>query len=1026
MQFRILGPLEVWDDDRPVSVGGPQQRALLAVLLVDANRVVSADRLVGELWHTDPPPAARRLLQGCVRRLRRVLPGDRLLTSQPGYLLRVLPGEVDADRFDELVAAAAGSDDAGASALLAEALELWRGPALDGVTAESCQTWARELEERRQTVLEDRIDADLRLGRHHDLAGELRALVGAQPLRERRWAQLIRALHAAGRQADALAAYRDLRQVLVDQLGVEPSAEVQEIHRAILAGDAPAEPGPAPVPAQLPAAIATFTGRDEQLKELDSRLGAGTVVVTAIDGTAGVGKTALAVHWAHRVRERFADGQLYVNLRGFAPAPPMRPIDALVGFLRAMGVAAEEIPVDVEQAAALYRTLLADRRMLILLDNARNPDQVRPLLPGGAGCLVLVTSRDKLNGLVALDGAHRVTLDVLAPDEAAVLLARIIGRERVEAEPDATGELARVCALLPLALRIAAANLADQPWRTVAGFAAALAEGNRLAELSVAGDDRAAVRAAFDLSYATLPVAAQRVFALLGLVPGPDVTQDAAAALAGIGASEAGTSLDRLAAAHLLAQHAPGRYTFHDLLRAYAAQHGERTADRDAASRRLHHWYVRTAHAATRVLYPHMLFLPVDTEDVFGEPAEALAWLDDERPNLVAAVTPAGGPPAWLLADALRGYLMARMHTVDWLTVAEAGLDAATAAGDLTAQAAARLSLGDAHQRLSRYPEAVGHYTAGLGLAQRAHWTDGQAALLRNLGNVYWPMGRLRDAADHYTRALALYERAGQTAGQALSLGSLGLAYRHLGRLADAADHLGRALILFRDIGSRSAEAACLGNLAEVCHDLGELDRAAGHGTRSLDLYRESGDRGGEADTCRVLAGIHLDLGDPGRALDLARTALDLARDIRDRRVEANALNTLSTVYERIGRYRAAVQGHRQALDLAEESGNAYPKAQALLGLATAHRGRHELPEAESTARRAVETTCEIGYRALEGRALALLAVVQLDLGRPQDAARSAREALSVCRATGIVPTELQQFFHRRPVDSASPRLEST
>lgn len=976
MDFRILGPLEVWDDGRQVAVGGPQQCALLAVLVLGANKVVSADRLVSELWSEPPPPAARRLLQGCVVRLRRVLPADRLVTRSPGYVLEVRPGELDADRFDDLVAAAdpllgkrspEALDEAGR--LLTDALALWRGPALDGIDTQTCQTQARRLDERRQAALEARVDVDLYRGCHAELVGELRAHVHAHPLRERLWAQLILALYGAERQADALAAYREVRHNLVEQLGAEPNAVLKGIERTILAGGDALEEyrsargyGHDVVPAQLPAAIAAFTGREAHLKELDERLGLPVVSVTVIEGTAGVGKTALAVHWAHLVRDRFSDGQLYVNLRGYAPNPPMRPIDALVGFLYALGVPADKIPVELDQVAALYRSLLADRRVLIVLDNARSPEQVRPLLPGGAGCLVLITSRDKLNALVALDGAGRITLDAFAPDEASLLLARILGGDRVAAEPEATAGLAKACAFLPLALRIAAANLTSQPWRGIAAFG--------LVDLKVGEDE--AVRAAFDLSYTALAPAVQRMFRLLGMLPGPDVTRDAAAALAGTTAQEAERLLDRLAGAHLLSQYMPGRYTFHDLLRAYAAG----LAHDDEAAQRLYDWYVDATRAAVTLLYPHMLFLPHPACAAgFADHAKALAWLDEERPNLLAAVT--HGPPraAWLLADALRGYLMARMHTVDWLTIAEAGLAAARADGDLKAQAAARLSLGDVHQRLSQYPRAVDHYTLGLDLARQAEWLDGQAALLRNLGNVYWPLGRLGDAAEHYRQALALYEQTGQLAGQALSVGSLGLASRHLGRLAEAAAHLGRALVLFRQIGSRSAEAACCGNLGEVHHDLGRFDHAIDHLTRSLELYRETGDRGGEADTLRVLAAVHRDTGADQRAFELARAALDLAADIGDRRVEANALNTLAGVHERLGRHDQAVDGHLRALDLANESGNVYPKVVALLGL-----GR---------AREALAVSREFGYRTLEGHALTALG------------AEHAKLALDIHRETG-------------------------
>jgi hypothetical protein len=391
----------------------------------------------------------------------------------------------------------------------------------------------------------------------------------------------------------------------------------------------------------LPADVTAFTGRRRQLEALDGLLESGAdttaVVISAIAGTAGVGKTGLAVHWAHRVRDRFPDGQLYVNLRGYAPTPPASPLEALAGVLRALGVAAEQVPVETEQAAGLYRTLLADKRMLVLLDNARDPDQVRPLLPGGPGSLVVVTSRHRLSGLVVKEGACRLTLDVLTPEEANQLLARLLGETRVHAEPAAAAELARACAHLPLALRIAAATLADRPQLSIAGYVAELGQGDRLGALAVDGDEQAAVRAAFDLSYAALAPGARRLFRLLGLVPGPEVTADAAAALTGTLPERAARLLDRLAAAHLIDQDTAGRFAFHDLLRLYAAErarHEDTGEERKAATRRLLDWYLHTVDAAARMLYPDKLRLPLPLAEAprpatpFADHRGALAWCE--------------------------------------------------------------------------------------------------------------------------------------------------------------------------------------------------------------------------------------------------------------------------------------------------------------------------------------------------------------------------------------------------------------
>src|SRR5882757_8979499 len=552
MRFAVLGPLEVSADGRGIALGGPQQRALLAVLLLNAGTVVSADRLVECLWGQRTPAAARSLLQGCVSALRRALqsgaaPGRQpLVTRSPGYCLELQPGELDLDQFEELVTtanqlAADGSRTAWeqAAGLLGQALALWRGPVLDGVALDACQADMARLEERRLTVLQQRVDAELRAGHRGDLVGELESLVQTHPLRERFWAQLMIALRGADRQGDALAAYQRVRGILVDQLGVEPGAALQRLHSQILAGVDPDEvqrpdsgataesaekSPPRPVPAQLPPAVAAFTGRDEHLKDLDVLLsGDGSVAALAvISGAAGVGKTALVVHWAHRVRGHFGDGQLYVNLRGHASTPPMRPIEALARFLQALGIPAENVPVDLDQAAGLCRSLLSDKRMLVVLDNAHSAGQVRPLLPGSAGCVVLVTSRSRLAGMVARDGARPLTLDVLDHHEALTLLARVLGDERVQLEADQSEQLVERCGRLPLALRIAAANLLCQPDRRIADQVAAMVDAERLNALQIDDDEESAVRAAFALSYDALAEPSRLLFRRLGLAPGQD------------------------------------------------------------------------------------------------------------------------------------------------------------------------------------------------------------------------------------------------------------------------------------------------------------------------------------------------------------------------------------------------------------------------------------------------------------------------------------------------------------------------
>jgi tetratricopeptide (TPR) repeat protein/transcriptional regulator with XRE-family HTH domain len=782
---------------------------------------------------------------------------------------------------------------------------------------------------------------------------------------------------------------------------------------AATSGRWPAEPSPpSVVAAQLPPAPIGFTGRAETLAVLDAMLPDRDEAraTMAIAGSAGVGKTALALHWAHRVAGRFGDGQLYVDLRGYAPGPPLSPAQALAQLLRGLGVEGDRIPVEPDEAAALYRSLLADRRVLAVLDNAAGPEQVRPLLPGGRRCVVLVTSRDRLTGLVASHGTRCLTLDVLAPGEAVDLLGRILGAERVAAEPEAAAELAALCGQLPLALRIAAANLAGDPHQRVEGYVARLRQGDRLASLAVEGDPQVAVRAAFDLSCDRLAPDARRLFRLLGLVPGPETGVAAAAALAGIPHDRAERLLAGLAAAHLVQPRGPGRYGLHDLLRLYARQQSERDdgeEERRAAMGRLLRWQLAGVEAAGRFLYPQVLRLPAAGQEPveLGDHAAALAWLEAERPNLVAAVASAAeqgfAAMAWLLADALRGWFWQCRSLVDWLAVAEAGLAAATAAGDRRAEAACRLSLGDAQQSLGQFPEAIEQYTAALDAARNAGWTAGQAAILGSLGNAYADTEEPCQAIVHIRQALALYQRLGSASGEANALNYLGNTLMSMGELREASASYGRALALYRQIGSRPGEANALTNLGISDHALDRLDQAAEHLAAALALHRELGDRYGEACDLEALATVRRDTCRLDQALTLAEGAIAMARLVGDLPTEAEARHTTGTILLAMGCHERAAEQHRRALSTARDSGLHFQETEALLGLAAVdHRtGRHR--GAVEHARQALTLARRSSYRMLEGQALSALAAARLALGDHRQAAEDACQALSIQREIG-------------------------
>jgi tetratricopeptide (TPR) repeat protein len=736
------------------------------------------------------------------------------------------------------------------------------------------------------------------------------------------------------------------------------------------------------------------------------------VVIGAVTGTAGIGKTALAVRWAHRVRGHFPDGQLYLNLRGYASSSPLRPIDALSQFLRALGVAADQVPVELDAAAALYRSLVADRRMLVLLDNARSPEQVRPLLPGTAGCLVLVTSRDDLAGLVARDGARRVLVDVLPEADAEDLLRQLIGADRAAAEPEAIAELARLCGHLPLALRIAGANLSGRPHLTVAAYAARLRDGNRLAALTVDGDDKSAVRAAFDLSYAALPEPARRLFRLLGLVPGPDVTSGTAAALADAPVAHVADLLDQLARAHLVEEHAPGRYTFHDLLRLYAADRGSTEdlwADRDASRRRLFDHYQQAVGEAADLLYTALLRMSATPgpPSLFRTPIEASQWLDAERVNLLTMIvhTAAHGPRpvAYHLADGLRGYFYLRMRAVDWLTAASTALDAARAEGDLRGESAAELSLATLYGRLGRADDSIAHMRRALALSRRCGWVESEATLVGNLGAMCAERGLHTEAIEHTTKALAILRATDAThLRQYIYVGNLGSFYAELGDLARSDDYHCSAVALAGDLVSHIGLPGSLySNQAQTAYLRGDLRRALDLLDRALALHRESAAPAGEAEALWLQACVRLELGALAEAAALARQALPLARDAGRHRVEAHSLATLGRIHQAIGEPEVAGDYLAAALRVAVDLGLRYVEAVVRVAAAARQLELGRAGPATVEADAALNLAQANGYRIVEGQALAIHAAVALAGGRPDQAIDLAASAVAIQRATG-------------------------
>ena len=856
------------------------------------------------------------------------------------------------------------------------ALRLWQAAPLSGVPGPWAEIERVRLSEVRLTAIEERAEIMLMLGRAAAAATELTGLVREHPLREALRGQLMLALYRCGRQADALATFADGRRVLVEELGLEPGPGLQRLHQQILAADPALGPPAATVtlagpehiwaaPAQLPGDVDAFTGRAGELAWLDKLAamigppgGAGSpgagpaATVICVSGTAGAGKTALAVHWARRVRAAFPDGQLYVNLRGYDPGQPVPAGDALAGFLRALGVPGQDIPRDVDERAAAYRTLLDGRRILVVLDNASAVEQVRPLLPGSPSSLVLVTSRDSLAGLVARHGARRLDLDRLPQQDAVALLRALIG-DRAEIQPDGTATLAMRCARLPLALRVAAELAVASPAMTVAQLAGELAdEQRRLDLLDAGGDPGSAIRGVFSWSYGHLPDEEARAFRLLGLGPGPDIDARAAAALIGTPPAQASRMLELLARTHLIHRTRPGRYGLHDLLRAYAAglaaaQDAE--GERQAALTRLFDYYLAAAAAAMDILVPAERHLrprvsgtapagpvppgpvpagPVPAGPVPpgpvppgpGDPAAARAWLDAERAVLVAVSTYAatGGSPAHAtgLAGTLYRYLETGGHYPDAITIHSAARQAARRAGDRAAEATALTNLGIVDWRQGRYRQAASHHRLALKVSQQIGNRSGEAIALNNLGIIYERQGRHQQAADHYRQTAILFAELDDGCGEARALTNLGGVDCLRGRYEPAAGHLHRALVLFREIGDRQGEAAALAGLGIVDGRQGHYERAAENYRQAIRLAVQIGDRPGEVEAHNGAGAVLLAAGQPGQARAQHHAALALASRIGDKYEQARAHDGLARTYRAIGGHLRARRHWELALAL--------------------------------------------------------------------------------------------------------------
>jgi DNA-binding SARP family transcriptional activator/predicted negative regulator of RcsB-dependent stress response len=984
MQVRLLGPVELQAGSTSVPLG-PRARAVLAALALDPGRVRSVDRLIDAVWGDHAPATAVAQIQACVSSLRRAWRTadpetepvrDVIVTVPPGYLLRT--DQVDVLEFERRLMTARGAEPEQAAEELRAALGLWRGPALGGLPGLVSE--AARLEERRLTATEERIDADLALGRAGDLIPEVVSLVAAHPLRERFRGQLMRALDDAGRRSEALDAYQDARRTMIGELGLEPGPDLRRIQQAILADDAGGEPAPAPGPSPLPPDIADFTGRTKQVAEMAGALTwrpepYGAIPIVAVSGRGGVGKTTLAVHVAHRLRTEFPDGRLYAGLRG-TDATPADPSDVLGRLLRRLGVDGAAIPADPDERADLYRARLDGRRVLIVLDNAADERQVRPLLPGSAACAVIVTSRRRLTGLA---GATRIELDAFEPAQAAELLTRVAGAERVDAEPEAADRVAALCDRLPLALRIAAARLAAKPHWTLDRLARRLADERRRLDELVHADLE--VRGSLALGHRGLSAAAQRAFRLLGLLEAADFPAWAVAAMVGVPMPEGEDLVEELVDARLLevagrdATEQP-RYRFHDLLRVYARERAlaeEPEAGRKAALTRALGGWLALADEAERRL-PNCYYsplsgdaprLPLDQEITDVLLRDPLAWFESERSAIAAAVHQAHAAGlstlCWELASASLPFFEFCGDIVEWGRCCDHALAAALESGDLRGEAASEINLGALLYVQSNFGESRRHFERAAVLCEQIGDAYGHAGALCGVAGTIRINGGPEASRPLWAAALRLFGELGDRRAEAYAVEGMGLCDLDQGRTEPARARFEEMLRLYQEAGNGMGEAHALRRIATVELELGRFTIALGLLERALPTFRAIGDRLSEAVVQMRMAECLVRQKRHNEARPLLDLVMTTVRDVGWRTCEGNVLRLTGEMLLADRDADAAVAQLEESLGIFRDLQESLDVAETLRCLADAQAARGNAEAAGAARDEAREILAELG-----------------------------------------------------------------
>ncbi|WP_433133226.1 AfsR/SARP family transcriptional regulator [Micromonospora sp. CA-240977] len=1022
MEFRVLGPVEALQNGRPVPLGGQKPRTLLAALLVDHGRVVPVDRLIDVVWDTRPPGSARAVLQTYVSSLRQVImrvdPTAEIVTRAPGYLLRIGPDSLDRDVFERLLdeGRAASQQDRPEDAveLLRLAAGLWQGTALDGVPSDLLSGERLRLDELRLVAAEERVAAELTLGRAAAVSAELTDLVRRHPFREHLRGQLMVALTALGRRSEALAVYRAGRAALVAEMGIEPGPELRALHDRLLredeqivtSGDAAHRPtragpderattdagepaghdaaaGPTPGrarPAQLPPAPADFTGRRDEIRQLVGALSAAPVVgsarVHAIVGKGGIGKSTIALRVAHEVAGRYPDGQLYADLRGINNSP--RSADEVLSrFLQALGMAAVALPTTLEERTQQFRTLTATMRLLLILDDACSEGQIRPLLPAASGCAVLITSRMRLGGIA---GVGLTELDMMDPQDSVDLLDRVVGGGRTAEELGAARQIVQHCGGLPLAIRVAGARLAGRQRWPLHLLAARLAdERRRLDELTV-GDQE--VRASIALSYRTLDPAAQEVLRILGLLGLPDFPSWVVSAALGVTEAVGEDLIERLVDAQLVdvvrvSEIHQLRYRLHDLVRLFARELAEADDPIETRRRRVSDlgaaliWLVDAAAAVS----PSGEFV-AQQRPVIAQPALPLA--------IGQALAE---PAAWFSGE---HEVLAAMVAV------AAGLDLDQLACDLAA-----LLMVPAFPTEKRFAVWTAAHDVALGAAQRADNRYGEAILLYGLGALRNLQDRHDEATEYLCRALESFRRSKDRRGEAASLTALGLTCRERGRFDESLHFLDAAAVLLPEIADDIAVGYVHRLLGSVRLEQGDNARASDHFRQALEAYGRAGSRRGLSLVQRNLSMWHLARGEADEALETARQAAAGAQEVGDQLLTGYCLRTVAKALIRLGRGAAAEELLRTALGVSIRAGDRWGRAATLVALGELHLCEGDLDEAERRIGEAVRIWEALSLPLDRAHALRDLALVERARGRHEAAAALRTEVLAVFRQYG-------------------------